>query len=528
MEGGQHAGNRMDDPRRVAIYARYSKPSQPRRSLADQIAICREHAERQGWEVVEMYTDPEASGATMIEREGLQRLIQHSEEGRFDTVLAEALDRISRNQAHVAGIWQSLRWQHVDVVTLFEGMIEEVHIGLSGAFAAVYRRNIAEKTRRGLAGRVRDGITVGRPPYGYEAWYGVDASGQPLRGRRRIVPEAAAVILRIFEEYAAGAATSEIADSLNADEIPAPSGGKWRPARLINPRLHGPGILDHPAYIGLLRHGLTRLERHPDTGRLRYTPQPEETWITSSVPQLRIVPQELWNKVRERRDAEYLRRSGLGPRRPKPLTGLVTCAGCGRPMQVLGSERYRCSTVRRKGRSACPSARTAPVALLEESLAELLVKHLRQHPPDWKAELRGLRAECKRARRECEARVADLDRRYDNLLAAVEAGVKTSRIYDRIRELDQQRRDAASVGQTPDLPDSISRGFDRALRKEIVRLGYVVEKGEPAPRDLALGKLARFTARYVVHPAKGKARGVTPVAALDLRDCLLLMAETPD
>ncbi len=152
MEGGQHAGNRMDDLRRVAIYARYSKPSQPWRSLADQIAICREHAERQGWEVVEMYTDPEATGTTMIERKGLQRLIQHSEEGRFDTVLAEALDRISRNQAHVAGIWQSLRWQHVDVVTLFEGMIEEVHIGLSGAFAAVYRRNIAEKTRRGARG----------------------------------------------------------------------------------------------------------------------------------------------------------------------------------------------------------------------------------------------------------------------------------------------------------------------------------------------------------------------------------------
>ncbi len=519
----------MDDHRRVAIYARYSTPFQPRRSLSDQIQICREHADREGWKVVGVYTDPEATGATLMERDGIQRLIQDSEVDHFDIVLSEALDRISRNQAHVAGIWQSLRWQHIDVVTLFEGIVEEVHIGLSGAFAAIYRRNIAEKVRRGLAGRVRDGITVGRPPYGYEAWYGVDASGLPIRGRRRIVPEKAAVVLRIFEEYAAGALPKHIADKLNAEGIPTSMGGKWSRPILTRVRLHGPGVLNNPAYIGRLRYGMTRMERHPETGHIRYTPQPEETWISTYVPELRIIPQNLWERVRNRRHAEYLIRAGRGSRRRKPLTGLVTCAGCGKPVHVLGRERYQCSTLRKEGRAACPSARPAGVALIEDALAGLLLEALRRQPPDWEAELRKLHADDERTRRERDERIADLDRRYENLLAAVEAGVKTPRIYERISELERLQGEAAkSADPALNLPQSLSRGFDRRVQEHIMQIGTIVQKGEPPKRVTALRELAKLTARYVVHPAKGKARGVTLDAAPDSRACLLLMARPRD
>ena len=48
---------------RAAIYARVSTARQAERdlSLPDQIAQCRAHCERQGWQVVEVFCEPGAS-----------------------------------------------------------------------------------------------------------------------------------------------------------------------------------------------------------------------------------------------------------------------------------------------------------------------------------------------------------------------------------------------------------------------------------------------------------------------------------
>ena len=40
---------------KTAIYARYSSDQQSATSLADQVRLCRRHAEQQGWQVVEVY-----------------------------------------------------------------------------------------------------------------------------------------------------------------------------------------------------------------------------------------------------------------------------------------------------------------------------------------------------------------------------------------------------------------------------------------------------------------------------------------
>jgi DNA invertase Pin-like site-specific DNA recombinase len=50
---------------RVAIYARFSSDLQDIRSIADQLALAREHAARQGWHVVAEFTDAAISGASM-------------------------------------------------------------------------------------------------------------------------------------------------------------------------------------------------------------------------------------------------------------------------------------------------------------------------------------------------------------------------------------------------------------------------------------------------------------------------------
>lgn len=51
---------------KVAIYARYSSDNQRDASIADQLRVCRLHAEKQGWQVVEEYTDHAISGASLL------------------------------------------------------------------------------------------------------------------------------------------------------------------------------------------------------------------------------------------------------------------------------------------------------------------------------------------------------------------------------------------------------------------------------------------------------------------------------
>lgn len=68
---------------------------------------------------------------------------------RIDIVLAEALDRISRDQADVATLFKYLRFAGVTIVTWAEGKISELHVGLKGTPRAGCQRNNGHKARYG-------------------------------------------------------------------------------------------------------------------------------------------------------------------------------------------------------------------------------------------------------------------------------------------------------------------------------------------------------------------------------------------
>jgi site-specific DNA recombinase len=107
---------------RTAIYARFSTAMQSERSIEDQARLCVERAAREGWSVTETFSDMAISGASM-HRPGLQSLIEAVQQGRIDVVLAEALDRISRDQADIATLFKRLTFHGVRIVTLAEGEI---------------------------------------------------------------------------------------------------------------------------------------------------------------------------------------------------------------------------------------------------------------------------------------------------------------------------------------------------------------------------------------------------------------------
>jgi len=136
---------------KVAVYARYSSDKQREASIEDQFRLCEERAAREDWKVTRTYSDQAMSGASLM-RPGVLELMQDARDGKFDIILAESLDRISRDQEDIAGIFKRLRFAGIQLFTLSEGLIDELQIGFKGTMGALFLKDLADKTRRGLRG----------------------------------------------------------------------------------------------------------------------------------------------------------------------------------------------------------------------------------------------------------------------------------------------------------------------------------------------------------------------------------------
>src|SRR6266487_2000421 len=206
---------------RAVIYARYSSDQQREASIEDQIRVCERRIEREGWTLLHSYHDRALSGASRL-RPGYQKLLEDARAGGFGVGVSEALDRLSRDQEDVAALYKHLSFAGVKLVTTAEGEINELHVGLKGTMNALFLKDLAQKTRRGLEGRIRQGKSGGGLCFGYDVVHSVDPAGEPVHGERRINQIESAIVRRIFEEFAEGRSPRAIAGALNKEDIPGP------------------------------------------------------------------------------------------------------------------------------------------------------------------------------------------------------------------------------------------------------------------------------------------------------------------
>ena len=216
----------------AAIYARFSSENQREASIDDQIRVCTAYLARDGKSVVETYADYAVSGATTL-RPGYQALLRDARARRFDVVIAELLDRFSRDQEHIAAFYKHMTFAGVSIVTLAEGTITELHVGLKGTMSALYLKDLAQKTHRGLEGRVRAGRSAGGLCYGYRVIRQFQADGPTAAGMRAIEDAEAIVVRRIFTDYAGGLSPRTIARALNQAKVPGPRGGWWTASLIL-------------------------------------------------------------------------------------------------------------------------------------------------------------------------------------------------------------------------------------------------------------------------------------------------------
>jgi len=330
---------------KVGIYARYSSDNQRDASIADQLRICRAFAERQGWTIADKYSDHAVSGATLL-RPGFQSLMRDALNRRFDVVLAESLDRFSRDQEDTAGLFKRLTFAGVNIATIAEGDITHLHIGFKGTMNALYLKDLAEKTHRGLRGRIEDGKSAGGLCYGYRVVKTLNGASVTT-GEREIEPPEAAIVERIFRDFVAGVSPKQIAKNLNREAIAGPFGGAWSPSTIYGNAKRGTGILNNELYIGRLVWNRLRYVKNPDTGKRVSRLNPPSEWMTREVPALRIVSDELWTaaKARQERTRHAMKSAGhLGrARRPQYLfSGLTKCGVCGAGFIMSGKNRLGC------------------------------------------------------------------------------------------------------------------------------------------------------------------------------------------
>jgi DNA invertase Pin-like site-specific DNA recombinase len=494
---------------RAVIYARYSSDQQRTTSIDDQIRLCKERIAREGWTMVQVYRDSAMSGATAL-RPGYQAMLEGAREAEFDVVVAEALDRLSRDQEDIAALFKRLQFAGIRLVTLGEGEIGVLHIGLKGTMNALFLKDLADKTRRGLRGRVEAGKSGGGNAYGYELMRSYDANGEPVRGGRTINSTEAEIVREIFARYAAGEAPRKIAFDLNARRVPAPRGGAWSASTLNGNRSRGTGVLNNEIYVGRLVWNRLSYVKDPETGKRRSRANASDDIIAVEAPELKIASRELWDAVKARQaglneGATTKKRTNAAPdkpiafwskRRPRYLfSGLMRCGVCGGGFSKISEAHFGCSTARNKGETVCSNRLTIRRDVLEATVMDGLRSRLmdpdlfKVFAQEFAAEWNGLQADAESTLDRLRSEHQRVCRQIDRLVDALADGEPAARLTGKLRELEQRRLELELQLETAKAPaPRLHPNIAEVYRRKVEELHEALKAEDAGPaRELVRG-----------------------------------------
>jgi DNA invertase Pin-like site-specific DNA recombinase len=207
--------------RRCAVYTRKSSEEgleQEFNSLDAQREACQAYVASQkaeGWLLVpDRYDDGGFSGGT-LERPALKRLIKDVEAGKVDIVVVYKIDRLSRSLMDFAKLVEVFDRKSVTFVSITQSFNTTTSMGrltlnVLLSFAQFERELAGERIRDKVAASRKKGMWMGGwAPFGYA-----------VKDRKLVIDEdEAAIVRRIFEQFAKCGSTTTIARQLAADGI---------------------------------------------------------------------------------------------------------------------------------------------------------------------------------------------------------------------------------------------------------------------------------------------------------------------
>jgi DNA invertase Pin-like site-specific DNA recombinase len=384
---------------RWVFYGRYSGKRQKRASIVDQRRNCTEAADAEGWvAVLESFrADEEKAGTTLFGRDGIQDLIAMVKQvpRPFDILVIDETSRLGRCMADVFKMMDI--FDHYGVRVLF--VADELMSGTEwfrDAFMQKARadeqfsRTHGKRVRRGRIGRFEAGFNPGGGCYGYKNEKVYDYSkkgdsGEPgLLGMKQVIdPEEERTVLKLFESADAGGSDRELAIMLNEEQVLPPQPTRKR-AKATWSKGAVKTILTNKRYIGKLAYGRTLEKRNPETGLKEREDIDQSKWRPREDPSLRIVPDDLFYRVQEKRKLKAftgVQRIGGMTRTERSrkyfLSGLIKCGLCGSSMIVRTTNpvRYGCSDHQERG--TCPNRALMSQEKLERVFLHALAENLR-------------------------------------------------------------------------------------------------------------------------------------------------------
>ena len=450
---------------RAAIYARFSSENQRPESIEDQVFMCRKAVNERAFVVLDehVYTDEAESGASWT-RPGLDRLCESARNHRFDVVVIDDLSRLARDSYLMTRLLLDFQYEGIRVVSVADGVDtadphSKLLAQLHGIFNEQYLQGLRDKTMRGLIGQKQRGLILAEAGFGYRSYsvgavrYDKAGRARPEGHKARIDPDEAAVVLRIFEEYAAGESVSGIVRRLNREAVPGRyrSSKGWSTGSVTR-------ILDQEKFIGVWTWNKGGKRRDPRTGRQCSYEKPESEWIVFHDESLRIVPQALWERVRARRaTARGVWPGGKGRRGfskdqggrvqvfPEHLlSGAMVCGECGRSIVLVsgkGDGYYGCASGRNEG---CDNRVKIPRLLAEKIIVDAVQQRLADPSAiqyvfnRLQKEVARLYSDVPETLRRKKAQLGNERRRRDNLVNFVAEGKQSAAIRERLAQTEQK------------------------------------------------------------------------------------------
>src|SRR5258706_9882367 len=316
----------------------------------------------------------------------------------------------------------------------------------------------------------------------------------------------------MFREFIAGVSPKQIAKNLNREGVPGPFGGPWRPSTIYGNAKRETGILNNELYVGRLVWNRLRYVKNPDTGKRVSRLNPTSEWMSREVPQLRIVPDDIWTaaKSRQQHTRHAVKTAGaIGvAKRPQYLfSGLTKCGVCGAGFIMTGKHRLGCFGARDQGR--CDNHLTIRRDEIETRvLAALQEKLLRQDLfeefcDEFTREMNRLRMEHRANLSTAEREIERIEVRRKKLIEMVMHGVPPAEVKDEMIANAARREELkAKLAAADEPPPLLHPGMADLYRQKVIALAQALEY--PETRTEASEALRGLIDAIVLTPDQGE------------------------
>lgn len=439
--------------KRAAIYVRVSTTGQEDEgtSLQTQEERSRAYVQEHGYTVPADGLFREVhSGADLKERPELSRLREALRSGRFDVVVAYAVDRLSRDQNHI-GILLYEAEQGGAVLEFVTEKFEDTVVGrfimAARAFGAdLEREKIRERVTRGRRARAEAGkiLPSKQPLYGYR--FSAD------RTKYEPDPDTAPIVRAMFAASAAGKSIRAIANDLTERGVPTPTGRQtyWQYTVVGQ-------LLRKPAYGG---HATAwRYEAHKDKRRgtrsMKVRAIADQVELPEGVVPALVEP-AIFEAVQDRlvTNKERATRNNQHPESSLLRGGFLRCGYCGSNMHAQASSNpnpgYICGRVLSQHKDAC-SGHSIKVRILDAIVWDKVVRILSE-PDVITNELEKMRTQDTSAAQLGDvernlARVTREERNYVDRLGQVE-GPAADQVVVKLNELSKRHEQLRAERET--------------------------------------------------------------------------------